>query len=449
MRTHLLVAASLALMVSTLPLAECAPVGLLTNAGFDESPAPDQPRGWAVPRDCRDVCQVVDDEGHSGKQCLRFRIQAPREVEPAAQKLGCEPGRDYVLPAWFKAAGTLRPVVCVTLPGQRGPALAQVEAAGGERWNRQHCRFNSGVHRRFEVRVCATVAALTGGNAASGTAWVDDVQVWDAGEFARSTEAVQRAHEPRLVNIARGKPYTLEPRPNYRYSTDKGDATQLTDGTHSTGYFWVQKGTVGWDKARHPMITIDLQRIEPICGVSFNTAGGAVAAGVTWPDAIVVFTSEDGKELKYAGDLIGMSPVNGLPDPVRYAVHRYATDGLETKGRYVRIVVSTRRFVFCDEIEVHRGPDSFLAGPAQGVRVADVKAFARTERRLSTLRTPFIQDMQVVKQAVPQAGLAAGERQRLDSLLSRLDRASHARVAGRGRRRSGNPLPPRRRSTRV
>ncbi|MCL5097056.1 MAG: hypothetical protein M1608_05920, partial [Candidatus Omnitrophica bacterium] len=48
------------------------------------------------------------------------------------------------------------------------------------------------------------------------------------------------------VNLALGKPYTLEPAPNYPYCTDPGDRTQLTDGQYVKGYFWTQKGTVGW-----------------------------------------------------------------------------------------------------------------------------------------------------------------------------------------------------------
>jgi hypothetical protein len=42
---------------------------------------------------------------------------------------------------------------------------------------------------------------------------------------------------PGMENLALRKPYTLEPSPNYAHCTDPGDATQLTDGQYTDGYF--------------------------------------------------------------------------------------------------------------------------------------------------------------------------------------------------------------------
>jgi len=75
-------------------------------------------------------------------------------------------------------------------------------------------------------------------------------------------------------NVAAGRPYELDPAPNYPYCTDPGDATQLTDGQYVEGYFWTQKGTVGWQNANPVTITIDLGRDGPLCGASFDTAAG-------------------------------------------------------------------------------------------------------------------------------------------------------------------------------
>jgi len=421
MEKHLLIGVWVILMLWGVCCVRADAKGLLKNAGFDESPAPGQPAGWKIPEGAQDVCQLVDDEGHSGKQCLRFRIEIPQKVEPVAQEFACEPGRDYVLSAWFKAGGGLRPVICVTPPGQRGPALSKIEAARTERWIRQDHRFNSGTNSRLRVSIYADAAAMGAGNAAPGTAWVDDVQVWDAAEFARSEEVARQASGPKSVNIARGKPYTLEPPPNYRYCTDEGDATQLTDGEYSVGYFWVQRGTVGWEKAPYAIITIDLRKVEPICGLSFNTAGGV--AGVRWPRLILILTSEDGREFNYAGDLIEMSRKNGLPALAGYGVHRYATRDLRTKGRYVRlVVVSSGRYTFCDEIEIYRGADSLLAGSVEGERVANVKAFVRTRSILSTVREPLVRDIEIVRQSVRGRGVAAKEADVLRSRLSQLHR---------------------------
>jgi hypothetical protein len=285
-------------------------------------------------------------------------------------------------------------------------------------WIHQHRRFNSGANTRLEVKVHADKAAIDAGDVPAGTAWVDDVEVWEAAEFARHRGIAQHNPGPKPVNLARGKTYTLQPRPNYRYCTEKGDATQLTDGRYSVGYFWVQKGTVGWRNVPYAFITVDLGEVEPIGGLSFNTAAGV--AGVRWPSAILIFTSEDGKEFHHAGDLIELCRKEGLPDPDGYAIHRYATRDLATKGRYVRLAVVCSPYTFCDEVEVYRGPDELLGRPALGRRVGDVRAFVRAERARAAVRAPLLQDIELVGKAARQRGVAAEQRQAIESQLSRL-----------------------------
>ena len=76
-------------------------------------------------------------------------------------------------------------------------------------------------------------------------------------------------------NLARGKPYTLAPRPDYRHCTDPGDRTQLTDGVYTEGYFWTQETTVGWRNAHPARINVDLGRRQPIRGVSRALRSGS------------------------------------------------------------------------------------------------------------------------------------------------------------------------------
>lgn len=166
-------------------------------------------------------------------------------------------------------------------------------------------------------------------------------------------------------NIALHKPYTLAPAPNYRYCTDSADRVQLTDGQYSKGHFWTQTGTVGWQKAKPALITIDLGRVEPIRGASFNTAAGR--AGAHFPQAIMIIVSDDNKTFHLAGDLISLSAAkNGRPSETEYSVHRYATDALATHGRYVTLAVAPTDYVFVDEIEVYRGEDVFRGEPLPG-----------------------------------------------------------------------------------
>ena len=116
---------------------------------------------------------------------------------------------------------------------------------------------------------------------------------------APAEEAI--APRPAGENVALGATYTIWPAPNYSHCTDPGDTSQLTDGQSTAGYFWTQKGTVGWQSTPYAVITVDLGRIEPISGVALTTAAGV--AGVTWPLAIHVLASDDGKTYRDAGEL--------------------------------------------------------------------------------------------------------------------------------------------------
>jgi hypothetical protein len=163
------------------------------------------------------------------------------------------------------------------------------------------------------------------------------------------------------TNIAKGRPYTLTPRPNYPLTTDAGDDVQLTDGVYadSTATIWNQISTVGWSDANPVTIVIDLQSVQPIAGVSYSTAAGV--AGVQWPRSIFVLTSDDGQHYFKAADLAAI-PAGGVGPPVSgYAAFRFSTNTLRTHGRYVAIVVDQNGpYTFCDEIEIIGGDTSWL-----------------------------------------------------------------------------------------
>jgi hypothetical protein len=185
-------------------------------------------------------------------------------------------------------------------------------------------------------------------------------------------------------NLAPGKPYKLDPRPNYSYCTDPGDKTQLTDGQYTQGHFWTQKSTVGWNHASSVTITLDLGAVQPIRGASFNTAAGV--AGVEWPLGITVLVSDDGKKFYPAGELVGLDAKHGGPPHTGYAVHRFWTDELKTHGRYVMFLVAPAGpFVFVDEIEIQKGEADWVQLPFTGEAITNTGTY-RThlaiERRL-------------------------------------------------------------------
>ncbi len=152
-------------------------------------------------------------------------------------------------------------------------------------------------------------------------------------------------------NVALGRPYRFSHPPNYPYCTDTGDTTDLTDGVRYDPRgtsLWTQKGTVGWaigDQLKS--IEIDLGQICSINGVSFETAADNRSQG-TFPLAVLVFLSDDGKSYNYAGDVISES-VNQST----YVVHTFRLSKLKEQARFVRLVTVRGGFyVFVDEIEV-------------------------------------------------------------------------------------------------
>jgi hypothetical protein len=166
-------------------------------------------------------------------------------------------------------------------------------------------------------------------------------------------------------NIALGRSYTFNTRPNYTFSAKDGGLKQLTDGQFTDGYFWTEPSTVGWmhTQAGRVIITLDLGEIRPISGVMFSTAAGR--AGVEFPKAIYLLSSEDGKAWRPIGNLVDLSAAEGHALPKDYAAHRYRTDALHERGRYVALIIIPRGpFVFCDEIEVYQGQSDGKEAPA-------------------------------------------------------------------------------------
>jgi hypothetical protein len=220
-------------------------------------------------------------------------------------------------------------------------------------------------------------------------------------------------------NIAKGKKYTLDPKPDYRYCTDSGDIIQLTDGVYTEGYFWTQGSTVGWSGVNPAYITIDLGAIEPICGLSFNTAAGV--AGVRWPVSILILVSEDNKTWLYAGDLVVLSAKNSRPKTEGYSEHRFQTDGLRTHGRYVKLVISgSGAYIFVDEIEVYRGPDEFLAEQPSGRRIEDVTDFFRDMVVTQCVKRRLHNDLAAVREALQDISESAELDKELNAIEEKI-----------------------------
>lgn len=228
------------------------------------------------------------------------------------------------------------------------------------------------------------------------------------------------------ANIALGKTVTFNKAPNYALCTDPDDKIQLTDGkyssegdlqeTQNTRSLWVQKGTVGWQNTSPVIITIDLGSVQPISGVSYSTAAGG--GGVSWPAAIYITTSDDGKIWHYAGNLIPLSQKNGRPPTDDYANFRYVTHDLHTKGRYISFGVVDTPFIFADEIEVYQGDNSWLAQPTPGRVISSMEDLIHENSITSYAQRRLDTDIADIRDEVNQSNLPAGVK---STFTARLD----------------------------
>jgi hypothetical protein len=223
-------------------------------------------------------------------------------------------------------------------------------------------------------------------------------------------------------NIARGRPYTWNVPPDYSYCTDPGDATQLTDGLHSTNdpCYWTQLSTVGWRNTAWVAITVDLGQVEPIQGVSLSTGAGvaSMSCGVDWPLAINVLTSDDGVNYYHAGELTSLDWQHGVPIYGERALHTYWTDGIAAHGRFVRIVAANSPYTVADEIEVHRGTDAMLAAPLAGSPITDMAAYVQDSQVRSGIFRRIVLDAQQVALQVRASQIAQTQRDQIESELA-------------------------------
>ena len=220
-------------------------------------------------------------------------------------------------------------------------------------------------------------------------------------------------------NIALAKPYTLSPAPNYSGCTDTGDAIQLTDGIYTSNIFWLQLSTVGWMtySANWISIVIDLGAVQPIEGISFNTAAGA--ADVEWPMSLSILVSDDGVNYYNAGELVSLSSEHGLPPQYGYLARSYWTDRLATHGRYVKIMPSAPTpYLFVDEIEVYQGNSGMLNQPSRGMVVTDMTDYIKKNQIRAGIARRIVLDAQNVQaQTDAQSGLTQTVRDQIKSLL--------------------------------
>lgn len=199
----------------------------------------------------------------------------------------------------------------------------------------------------------------------------------------------KKAAPPAADNIARGRPYTLDPAPNHAGCMD-ADRRLLTDGRQSNGggALWLSEGAAGWEMMRLARIRVDLGSVQSIGGASLHT--GAGAAQVEWPMVIDLLVSDDGVTYRFVGNLVELDLPHGEPPSSGYATHRYWTYGLAARGRYVMYAYALAygAYGFVDEVEVYRGPTGALPGMEGAETTSDPQSYveARLQRQLARMR---------------------------------------------------------------
>jgi len=168
-------------------------------------------------------------------------------------------------------------------------------------------------------------------------------------------------------NIALGKPYVIEPDPNYpSMSTPEADWSHvLTDGELIYGprMPWVMLGTLGWMRPHTWIaVTIDLGQVEAIDQIRMHSFKTDQPNAQKYTDHVNFAVSEDGREYRVVADVHEASPDTDVPTGEGYPGALFAwfetRPDLAARGRYVRVTFakpSALFFVWFDEVEVIAG----------------------------------------------------------------------------------------------
>ena len=402
--------------------------GLLKSPDFTlpGNPAAAGQVAWKVAPADRGQWRVLPGQGPNGKGSIRFENPSGRVAGPLAHDVVCEPNTDYVIVGWTKSDGKALPMIRVVAPEFGDKPLVIFYGEEKPKWRRFVRQFNVGPNQRLSVRLYGTGehALVPAKPGPVGTTDFGPVEIWRASEFPtseRPPSGFMRERPGR--NLALKKTYVLDPPPNYGLTTDPGDREQLTDGSYTTGSFWGEKSTVGWQPPNGVVtITIDLGVGEAIGGVSVNSAAGA--SGVSWPNSIDLMVSDDGKAYSAAGELIGLSVPNGLPRNNTFSVHRYWTDALDVRGRFLRLIIHGSPYIFIDEIEVFAPTPNAKRVTAVGRGVSALVTGGRMDLIGVGVRRRLVSDLQEIDEALANANLNVAERKHCASELSEIAAAT-------------------------
>lgn len=202
------------------------------------------------------------------------------------------------------------------------------------------------------------------------------------------------AHAQQPENLAAGKPCAFAPTPNYGL-TAKGDTdtADLTDGRLSERpdhNMWFESHVVGWSYVPVANVRVDLGQVQPLGEVVMRFLGGSAQPGICFPTFVRLLVSDDDRTYYRVAEYSRWQPGDhqkfGLPATEGKSwIHPLRFANLQTRGRYVGLVIGGTGMTCSDELYVYKGTHeaaSVQLDPAQATdfsvtrpQVAFVKPF--------------------------------------------------------------------------
>jgi len=138
--------------------------------------------------------------------------------------------------------------------------------------------------------------------------------------------------------------------------------------------------------------------------------------GLAWPFTIAVMVSDDGAHWTVLGDLVRLSDRHGAPPVGSYETHRFVTDALQARGRYVALVVENTPRTIADEIEVYRGRDEWLNQAPEGKQTTTAPLeYGRSWRVVNGIQSRLSTDLESILEGLRASGLPEAQQSDLQA----------------------------------
>lgn len=188
------------------------------------------------------------------------------------------------------------------------------------------------------------------------------------------------------------KQVQVSPSANYRNS-QQGNPNNIIDGKFADNkILWLDNNALGWQNYGEITIDLELQDISFISNIAVHTAKNE-AANAYLPLNINIFTSINGKDYSYAGDISGYddSPVN------TYKVVELQKDKINVNAKFVKLIVNPQgRLFFTDEVTISGQSPSLTLKQAKTVTLEQLQQIISKNKSAEINRRALIEKLKLV-----------------------------------------------------